>query len=334
MPRHARIDIPGLLHHVIVRGIEKRSVFLDDQDREEFLSRLVILLTETQTDCYAWALLDTHLHLLLQPRTTKLSQFMRRLLTGYAVVFNLRHQRAGHLFQNRYKSIVCDGDSYLLELVRYIHLNPLRAGIVDTLESLDDYPWCGHRQLLGKTSRELLAEDHVLPFFSNRPKVARQRYRQFIADGIDTPQQAKLSTGGKRASLALDSSLEDAGLFDDRILGGGDFVEGILSRTGQSAVGPQRSLAEIIDQVSTYFGIERARLQKPGKERILARAKAVICYIAVRELGFRGVDVAPVLACTPGAVSHAARRGEQILRQETDLKAALGINLYFSTTSP
>jgi REP element-mobilizing transposase RayT len=70
MPRHARIDIPGLLHHVIVRGIEKRSVFLDDQDREEFLSRLVILLTETQTDCYAWALLDSHFHLLLQPQTT------------------------------------------------------------------------------------------------------------------------------------------------------------------------------------------------------------------------------------------------------------------------
>jgi REP element-mobilizing transposase RayT len=144
MPRHARIDIPGLLHHVIVRGIEKRPVFLDDQDREEFLSRFTMLLAETKTDCYAWALLDTHFHLLLQPQTAKLSHFMRRLLTGYAVVFNLRHQRAGHLFQNRYKSIACDGDSYLLELVRYIHLNPLRAGIVDTLASLDDHPWCGH----------------------------------------------------------------------------------------------------------------------------------------------------------------------------------------------
>ena len=327
MPRHARIDIPGLLHHVSVRGIEKRPVFLDDQDREEFLSRFTMLLAETKTDCYAWALLDTHFHLLLQPQTAKLSHFMRRLLTGYAVVFNLRHQRAGHLFQNRYKSIVCDGDSYLLGLVRYIHLNPLRAGIVDTLASLDDHPWCGHRELLGKTSRELIAEDKVLPFFSRRTKTARQRYRQFIADGIDTPEKANLSTGGKRASLALDSSLGDADLFDDRILGGGNFVERTLSLAGQAAAGSGRSLAEIIDQVAIYFGIERSRLNKPGKERILVQAKAVICYVAVREMGLRGVDVAPALACTPGAVSHAARRGEQIPRQETDLQTALGVNL-------
>jgi REP element-mobilizing transposase RayT len=327
MPRQARIDIPGLLHHVIVRGIEKRPVFLDDQDREEFLSRFATLLTETKTDCYAWALLDTHFHLLLQPPTTQLSHFMRRLLTGYAVVFNLRHQRSGHLFQNRYKSIVCDGDAYLLELVRYIHLNPLRAGIVDTLASLDDYPWCGHRELLGKTSRELIAEDKVLPLFSSRRQAARQQYRQLIADGINAPAEAKLSTGGKRASLALDSGLEETDLFDDRILGGGEFVERILHLTGQAAAGPQKSLAEIIEQVAIYFCIERSRLQKPGKERMLAQAKAVICYVAVRELGLRGVDVASTLACTPGAVSHAARRGEQLLRQETALQRALGINL-------
>ncbi|HOP40769.1 MAG TPA: transposase, partial [Geobacteraceae bacterium] len=134
MPRNARIDIPGLLQHVIVRGIEKRPVFVDDHDREEFLSRLSLLLKETSTDCFAWALLDSHFHLLLQPRIVKLAHFMRRLLTGYAVVFNLRHERAGHLFQNRYKSIVCDSDAYLLELVRYIHLNPVRAGIVAKLE--------------------------------------------------------------------------------------------------------------------------------------------------------------------------------------------------------
>jgi len=327
MPRHARIDLPGLLHHVIVRGIEKRSVFLDDQDREEFLSRFSLLLAETETDCYAWALLDSHFHLLLQPQRAKLSHFMRRLLTGYAVVFNLRHQRAGHLFQNRYKSIVCDGDSYLLELLRYIHLNPLRAGIVDTLASLDDYPWCGHRQLLGNTSRKLLAEDKVLPFFSKRRKVARHQYRQFIADGIDISEEAKLSTGGKRASLALDPDLGDEDLFDDRILGGGEFVERVLNLAGQGAAGPKMSLPEIIDQVGIYFGIEKSRLNRPGKERILVQAKAVICYVAVRELGLRGVDVAPALACTPGAVSHAAKRGEHILRQERGLQTALGMNL-------
>ena len=130
MPRHARIDIPGFLQHVIVRGIERRDIFITDDDREDFVRRLSGLLEETSTACYAWALLDNHVHLLLIPTEISLSILMRRLLTGYAVSFNLRHKRAGHLFQNRYKSIVCDSDVYLLELVRYIHLNPVRAGKV------------------------------------------------------------------------------------------------------------------------------------------------------------------------------------------------------------
>jgi putative transposase len=327
MPRHARIDIPGLLHHVIVRGIEKRSVFLDAQDREEFLSRFAVLLAETKTDCYAWALLDTHFHLLLEPQAVKLSHFMRRLLTGYAVVFNLRHQRSGHLFQNRYKSIVCDGDSYLLELVRYIHLNPLRASIVDTLAGLENYPWSGHRELSEKSTRKLIAADKVLSLFSDRRNAARQQYRQFIADGIDAPERAELSVGGKRASLALDSGLEGAALFDDRILGGGDFVERVLTLAGQAHEGEAMQLAELVERTAAYFGIEKTRLNKPGKERLLVQAKAVICYVAVRELGLKGVDVAPALAITPGAASHAARRGEQILRKERGLQTTLDLNL-------
>ena len=106
MPRQARIDIPGLLQHVIVRGVARTDIFLDDEDREDFVQRLSCLLAETKTICSAWALLDNHVHLLLTPTEQPLARFMRRLLTGYAVVFNLRHKRAGHLFQNRYKSIV------------------------------------------------------------------------------------------------------------------------------------------------------------------------------------------------------------------------------------
>ena len=149
MPRSARIDIPNILQHVIVRGIEKREIFTDDEDRRRFVKRLSNLLVSTDTDCFAWALLSNHLHLLLRPRKTTLGNFMKRLLTGYAVSFNLRHKRLGHLFQNRYKSIVCEEESYLLELVRYIHLNPLRAGIVSSLEELALYPWSGHAVLLG-----------------------------------------------------------------------------------------------------------------------------------------------------------------------------------------
>ena len=123
MPRTARIDLPGLLQHVIVRGIERRDIFVDDRDRRLFLERLSQLLSKTDVECLAWALMSNHFHLLLRLRSTKLSVFMRRLLTGYAIVFNLLHKRSGHLFQNRYKSIVCQEDAYLLELVRYIHFS-------------------------------------------------------------------------------------------------------------------------------------------------------------------------------------------------------------------
>ncbi|MBI5017160.1 MAG: transposase [Deltaproteobacteria bacterium] len=128
MPRSARLDLPGLLQHVMVRGIERRDIFVDDDDRRAFVGRLGELLGATQTELLAWALLSNHVHLLVRSRTGSLGTFMRRLLTGYAVTFNRRHERSGHLFQNRYKSVVCDEEPYLLELVRYIHLNPLRVG--------------------------------------------------------------------------------------------------------------------------------------------------------------------------------------------------------------
>jgi len=118
MPRQRRIDIPGLVQHVIFRGVARSDIFLDDDDREGFISRLNPLLAETETRCYAWALLNNHVHLLLKPTHQPLAPLMRRLLTGYAVSFNLRHNRYGHLFQNSYKSLVCDVENYLLELVR------------------------------------------------------------------------------------------------------------------------------------------------------------------------------------------------------------------------
>jgi putative transposase len=135
----------------MVRGIERRNIFLDDRDRSTFVNRLSLLLLETRTDCLAWSLLSNHAHLLLRPSKKILSEMMQRLLTGYAVEFNLRHDRCGHLFQNRFKSIVCEEDSYLLELVRYIHLNPIRAGIVSSLAKLDTYKWTGHAGLMGRT---------------------------------------------------------------------------------------------------------------------------------------------------------------------------------------
>ena len=125
MPRQARIDAPGALHHIIARGIERRRIFRTRKDYLDFIDRLSSLLDSTGTRCYAWALIPNHFHLLLKTGSVPIATVMRRLLTGYAVSFNNRHCRHGHVFQNRYKSILCQEETYLKELVRYIHLNPL-----------------------------------------------------------------------------------------------------------------------------------------------------------------------------------------------------------------
>jgi putative transposase len=137
MPRQSRIDTPGALHHIISRGIERGKIFKDNQDRFDFIKNLGLILEQTETACYAWSLIPNHFHLLLRTGKVPIATVMRRILTGHAVRFNRRHKRHGHLFQNRYKSILCQEDTYLLELIRYIHLNPLRAKLVDNLNQLD-----------------------------------------------------------------------------------------------------------------------------------------------------------------------------------------------------
>ena len=162
MPRLARLDAPGVLHHLMIRGIERRKIFRNDKDRQDFLDRLSTLMPKTETSCYAWAFLPNHAHFLFRTGTIPLCTLMRRLLTGYAVSFNRRHKRHGQLFQNRYKSIVCQEEVYLRELVRYIHLNPIRAGIVRTLTELNKYPYSGHSVLMGRKKRPWQDVDYVL----------------------------------------------------------------------------------------------------------------------------------------------------------------------------
>jgi REP element-mobilizing transposase RayT len=154
MPRLARLDAPGILHHVMGRGIERKKIFINDADRNDFIDRLAALAEEGAMDVYAWVLMPDHFHLLCKTYKRPLSSSMRKILTGYVVNFNRRHRRYGHLFQNRYKSIVCQEDRYLKELVRYIHLNLLRAGLVKNIIELNQSHWSGHSALMGKVKRK------------------------------------------------------------------------------------------------------------------------------------------------------------------------------------
>jgi len=140
MPRLARLDAclcvsarthaPGVLHHLGIRGIERQEIFRSNKDRDDFIERLSVILPESNTRCYAWALLGNHAHFLFRSGEAGISKIMGRLLTGYAVKFNRKYKPHAQLFQSRYKSIISQEDKYLKELVRYIHLNPLRANPV------------------------------------------------------------------------------------------------------------------------------------------------------------------------------------------------------------
>ena len=318
MPRSARIDLPGLLQHVMMRGIERRDIFLDDEDRSRFLGRFSRLLRESGAICYAWALLPNHVHLLLKPTSYSLARLMRRLLTGYAGDFNRRHQRVGHLFQNRYKSLVCEDESYLLELVRYIHLNPLRAGLVVNLDELSVYPWCGHGVLLGKNYLPEQEVDEVLQRFGRNPVSARSNYLQFVADGVAAGPQPELSS--KRCPLGGERRAGDLPAGFDGMSGGRESRLTLHHVAGvENPV--KLPLAALLQRVSAYYQVEPDVVRQPGRLRRIAEVRAVVCYVGVRLFGYPGQEVGRMLSLASSAgVTIAAGRGEKIWRAHYDLQ--------------
>jgi REP element-mobilizing transposase RayT len=324
MPRKARIDAPGALHHIIVRGIEKRQIFRDDRDRDEFLRRLADILTDTDTPCYAWALMPNHVHLLLKTGLTAIATIMRRLLTGYAVYFNRRHRRHGHLFQNRYKSILCQEESYLRELVRYIHLNPLRAELVEEIKALDKYPYSGHSTLLGKVKRDWQQVAYVLSFFGRRKFDARKTYRRFIEQGASQGRRPELTGGGLVRSVggwtALKALRKTAVRFkgDERILGDSDFVEAVLKEADEQLDRLYRlklegfDLEQVAERVAQLMDMPVELVWEKSRRPQVAEARSLLCYWASKELGMSMTNLAKRLNLTQPAVSIAVRRGEKI----------------------
>jgi len=311
MPRTARLDHPHLLQHVIVRGVNRCDIFSDDADRTRFIQNLSKLLIQTNTGCLAWSLMTNHVHILLCPRSTTLGLFMRRLLTGYAIYFNLRHKRSGHLFQNRYKSTVCEEDTYLLELVRYIHLNPLRAGVVKTIDELDSYTWCGHAVILGKTFLEGQGADEVLALFSSEVHSAKSLYRIFILDGVALGKRDDLGGGRRELRKSLEEYDE---VYDERVLGSGAFVEALRNRRElESKFSHAMEINDIVVKVSRFFEIEPHELRSNVRARRIVDARSVICYLAIRQAGHSGAEVGKYLNLRRAGASVAAGRGEKIM---------------------
>lgn len=328
MPRSSRIDAPGVLNHVIIRGIERKKIFRDDKDKDDFVRRLEDLMPETQTCCYAWVLMDNHAHFLFRSGPAGLSVLMRRLLTGYAVRFNRRHRRHGQLFQNRYKSIICQEDSYLKQLVRYIHLNPLRAKMVEDIESLNSYRYSGHLLLAGKGKCDWQDGDYVLRYFDKIETSARKRYLAYVKAGGEMGRRPELVGGGLVRShggwveikkLRLKGMDRIKG--DERILGDSDFVMSILSQAnerferGFELKQKGYDMDHVARRVADIFKIDAKDLFCKGRWKPLPDARALFCCWCSMELGIAQAKISSRLGITATGVSHAVKRGHKLVKQ-------------------
>ncbi len=249
---------------------------------------------------------------------------MKRLLTGYAMHYNRRHKRYGHLFQNRYKSILCQEDSYLLELTRYVHLNPLRAKLASDIKELGNYPYSGHSVLLGRATAEWQNTKYILGLFGDKVSVARRRYLEFVKEGIAAGKRQDLTGGGLVRSVggwSVLKSLRKAGAFqkgDERILGDGEFVEKALSQAEEVFERKYRLKAKGIDvgriaeRVGDIMGMAPEAVWASGKQPQIVQARSLLCYWATSELGIRQAWLSRKLGISQAAVSLSVSRGRRI----------------------
>lgn len=334
MPRHARLDYPGGLYHLINRGIERREIFLCENDYRYFKDIIGELVEEEQVQCYAWALMPNHFHLLIVRGATPIATFMSRLLTRYAVYYNRKYKRSGHLFQNRYKSVLCDKDSYLKKLVAYIHLNPVKAKIVKGMEGLANYPWTGHRALLGMEKNKWQNIEEILGLFGQTEKQAKTTYERYLCEQKD--ENTDLSGGGLiRSGGTLEKATShrklEQEMYDDRILGRGDFVEKVLNQMDekdriQTKLKRSMTIEELIAHVSQERGVKPVELYKKGKTtRKATECRAICLYLGVNYMEESVSSLSKKFQICQPSGSVLYRKGEKLSNAE--MMGQLGITI-------
>ena len=320
MPRQARLDAPGTLHHVIIRGIERKEIVKDDHDRQNFVNRMGTIALETGTLIYAWALMTNHAHIFLRSSSSGISRYMRRLLSGYAISYNRRHRRHGHLFQNRYKSIICEEDPYFKELVRYIHLNPLRANIVENPVELDSYRYCGHSVLMGKEKNDWQDLNYVLKLFGTKEGEAKRNYRQFVKKGIVLGRRPELVGGGLIKSQGGWSAVKEMHRIgvreksDERILGSGEFVEQLIRQSDQTrkeqfAVYERSQHAVLyVEKICDQKNVSVKALKSGSRRRKITIVRSQLAKKLVEEWGLSLTETGRHLGVSPSAITKTLYR--------------------------
>ncbi len=288
MARKPRLHVPGGFYHVMLRGNGGQDIFFAKADRRYLYELLAEGSERFGYRVHGFCLMRNHIHLVVQPGEVALSRPMQNLAFRHARRINARRQRIGHLFQGRYKAILVDADSYLLALVRYVHLNPVRAGLVARAE---DYPWSGHRAYLGRDALAWLTTEVVLGQFGKRLATARAGYQAFVRDGLDHGRRDEFLLGGKT---------------DSRVLADDRFVERVTKAPPTPAAPP--GLDDLVAAVCAAQGVAAGDLARPSRARELSRARAITAWLA-RESGAVPLSrVAARFGRDPSALSHGLHR--------------------------
>jgi len=320
MARLFRLDREGALHHVMTRGVEKRAIFLDDADRADFVRRLGKCTHETGMSVLAWALMPNHIHLLTRTGRTPLSRFMQKLLTGYAVRFNAANDRVGPLFQGRYKAVLVQADAYFSRLVRYIHLNPLRAGMVRDIEQLGEYPWSGHAGVLDPSIYPWQSSKEVRDYFSGGGS-GSEGYLAYLSEPEELEDAAfdegTFLIGGN--GLVDRSTAPPGTVSRDRhiaVLGDRRFSEEQLLQHDSRKADPQvrsrglehETVLRITGFVERSLELPEGCLLRPGGSRNRSAARELLCYCLVELLGLPLKDAARYLGITRQGAHYAYGR--------------------------
>ena len=312
MARKPRVHCAGALYHVILRGNAGQTIFFDDRDRARFYLLLQEGTERFRHRIHAFCLMSNHVHLAIQVADLPLSRIIQNLSFRYTKWVNWLQSMTGHLFQGRYKAVLVDADAYLLELTRYIHLNPVRAGLVIEPE---EHPWSGHRGYIGLEVIPWLTTDWVLSQFSERESSARRGYGRFIQDGKKEGYQKEYHVGSG---------------MDSRILGDDQFIDRVLEK-GQRRTRHRVSLDRIIREVCKSFSLEERELLTSGRDHRLSRVRGMAAWL-VMECGIGTLgDLSRRMGRDITTLSSAAKRLQ--IRSKTDFGLAEKVKKLLDTFS-
>ncbi len=325
MARMLRPDWEGALHHIMARGIDGRAVFSGDSDKADLISRFEKLVPLNEVEIYAWAIMPNHLHLLLRTGKVPVYRFMHRLLTGYAVAFNLRNSRKGHVFQGRFKSILAQEDLYFVRLLRYIHRNPLKGGVVSDMVELENYRWCGHGSILGTHFYPWHKRSYVLSKFGEDPGEQLSNYTKVvIAETDDKMAELYLCGTFMLGRNGISPTSTSGGEWPSfcRVLGNRDFALEILGRLKRHGAEPLRERVEshrqvekLLEWIEKTWGFTRHMIQGEARSPSLSDARAVVAWVSTRRLGLSQSDCMRILRMSRNGVREAIKRGEILMSE-------------------